>query len=166
MASGAGVVAAMILLYYRTNWRSVDVNEVVISTQGALVSICACCGAVEPYEAAIIGIVGSLLSIFGSDLMVRLRVDDPIGIFGSHFVASIWAILAAGLFLHPLAEYEEAPNGLFRGGGFRLLGHQLVGIIAFTAWGLVWGGLVLMLVGRFVPVRLSPEDECIGSGES
>lgn len=63
-----------------------------------------------------------------------LRVDDPVGAVAVHMMNGIWGTIAVGLFANPAVPgYNIADAngnvmaGLVYGGGFKLLGIQLLG---------------------------------------
>lgn len=48
------------------------------------------------------------------------------------------------------------------GGGWRLLGVQVLGLIALAAWGFAMTWFGLKLIGKVVPVRSTEEEEDLG----
>ena len=49
--------------------------------------------------------------------------------------------------------------GLFRGGGLRLLGVQLLGIVAIAAWSATWSYVLFTLLGKSYGIRVSKASE-------
>lgn len=75
-------------------------------------------------------------------------------------------MLATGLFSkeNPVIANEYSRTGVLHGGNWGFVGAQLIGILAYTVWGLVAGGLFVWVFARFVmAVRMTPEEEIIGS---
>lgn len=76
-----------------------------------------------------------------------------------HFIGSIWGLVSVGLF----AQHDhllENETGLFHGGGFHLLGVQVLAVVAITAWGIALALVFLVPLNNFViPIRVSVEDE-------
>ena len=95
----------------------------------------------------VIGAIAGLLYIGGSNLLLKVRVDDAVDAIPVHMVNGIWGMIAVGLFAAPrtlfLAYGQEVKHvGWFyawgRGSGdFRLMGAQLVGILFILVWCLV-----------------------------
>lgn len=66
---------------------------------------------VQSYAAVAIGAVGAWVYLGASALLVRLRVDDPLGAAPVHFFCGMWGVLAVGFFATEV--------GLCGGGGRR-----------------------------------------------
>ena len=70
--------------------------------------------------------------------MEKLKVDDPVACVPIHGLAGVWGMLAVGLFAE--RETDEGFSqytGAFKGGGFHLLGVQLLACVSFAAWSLL-----------------------------
>ncbi|CAE7942062.1 amt-3 [Symbiodinium sp. KB8] len=82
---------------------------------GALVAITATCACVHPYEAVIVGFVGSISALACNDLFeYRLHIDDPVGAVGVHGASGIWGLIAVGLFADAsLPGIEAGPLACF-----------------------------------------------------
>ena len=81
----------------------------------------------------------------------------------------IWGTIAVGLFATPTApEYSianaagEEIKGLFYGGGFELLGLQLLGFISVAAWTAVTITILFLVIKATVGLRASREEEIRG----
>ncbi|EOD41545.1 putative ammonium transporter [Emiliania huxleyi CCMP1516] len=66
-----------------------------------LVGITGPCGVVEPYAAAIIGIVSGAVYCGSWRLHERLRIDDPVHAGAVHAWPGFWGCIASGLFAWP-----------------------------------------------------------------
>jgi Ammonium Transporter Family len=66
-----------------------------------LVAVTASCAVVEPYMAIVIGVVAGWLYMYGSSLLVRLRIDDAVDAIPVHMINGAWGMLATGLFASP-----------------------------------------------------------------
>jgi Amt family ammonium transporter len=53
-------------------------------------------------------------------------------------------------------------GGVFTGGGWTLLGVQLLGLIALCAWGFVTTWIGLKVISLVVPLRSTEEEEEVG----
>jgi len=102
---------------------------------------------VEPWAAVLIGGISGLLYIGGSNLIIRLRLDDAVDAIPVHMINGIWGLLAVGFVASPryldmTYGTKVAHVGWFyslarENGDARLLAAQLVGILFILSWCLV-----------------------------
>lgn len=151
--SGAfGGLAALLLLWWRTG--QIDVPTIMNGALAGLVGITASANAVSTIESVVIGIIAGVAMYIVTALLERYEIDDAVGAVPVHLAAGVWGTLAVALFADPATW----------GGGSRLaqLGVQATGVIAAFAWAFGLGFLLLWLVNRRFPLRISPEGERIG----
>ncbi|MDE6636183.1 MAG: ammonium transporter, partial [Lachnospiraceae bacterium] len=153
-----------------------DVSMCLNASLAGLVAITASCDCTDALGSIIIGAVAGLLIVFGVWLLdYKLHVDDPVGAVAVHCLNGIWGTIAVGLFATTSApgslvlneqtgvvEEVFAGNGLFYGGGFDLLGRQLVGILAVAAWTTVTMIIVFLIIKAVVGLRATREEEILG----
>jgi Amt family ammonium transporter len=153
LAAAAGAVAAMFL-----SWMIGGKPDGSMALNGALaglVAITAGCATVSSLGALAIGLVGGLLvvlSVYFIDAV--LKIDDPVGAVSVHGVCGAWGTLACGLF--------NTEGGLLYGGGFGLLGVQLLGVGTAFAWAFGLGLALFAGVRKVVGLRVTPEEELRG----
>ena len=116
-----------------------------------LVSITAGCDGVTDYGACIIGIIGGLIYKASSDLLQKLKIDDPIDAFPVHGMCGIWGVLAVGFF--------NKDNGIFYGGNGKLLGWQIAGVLAIIGWAGLFTFLTTYGLNYFNLLRISETEE-------
>ncbi|MCQ2512548.1 MAG: ammonium transporter [Lachnospiraceae bacterium] len=138
-----------------------DVSMCLNGSLAGLVGVTAGCDAVDALGSAIIGIVsGFLVVIVVEFLDLKLHIDDPVGAVGVHFANGVWGTLAVGLLANP--DAPAGLRGLFYTGDARLLGIQLLGIVAILLWvGLVMT-LTFFLIKKTVGLRVTKEEEIQG----
>lgn len=161
LAGGAGAVAAMLFMYWRTGrW---NVAMMLNGTLAGLVAITAPCAWVTPWAAVVIGAIGGLVMIGGSAFLERRRIDDPVGAVSVHGAAGLWGLLAVGLFADgTYGNYTTAlpyATGLFYGGGFDQLIAQVIGVAAVFLWAFITGYLVFKAMDKWFGIRVSAEEE-------
>ena len=147
-----------------------DVSMCLNASLAGLVAITASCDVTDAFGAIVIGAVAGLLVVFGVWLLdYKLRIDDPVGAVAVHCMNGIWGTIAVGLFATNSApEYSLADAsgnelvGLFYGGGFELLGLQLVGFVSVAAWTAVTITIVFLVIKAVIGLRASEEEEIIG----
>jgi len=127
-----------------------------------LVAITPASGFVGLGGALAIGVGAAALPYFAvAFLKSRLGYDDTLDAFGVHGVGGIWGSLATGLF----ASKEINPagaDGLFAGGGFKLLGIQAATTGLTIAFAFVASYALLLVVKAFMGLRVSEHEERVG----
>jgi Amt family ammonium transporter len=147
-----------------------DVSMCLNASLAGLVAITAPCDSTDAFGAIVIGIVAGLLVVFGVWLLdYKLHVDDPVGAVAVHMMNGIWGTIAVGLFATNTAPgYSIADAngnelvGLFYGGGFKLLGLQLLGFVSVAAWTVVTITITFLVIKALVGLRVSEEEEIVG----
>jgi len=120
-----------------------------------LVSITACCFAVSPGSAIIIGGIGGLVMIFSSWALVRLKIDDVIGAVPVHLMSGIWGTIAVALF----SDRSILATGL---GRLEQLQIQLYGISVCFLMGFCATYIIFRILNYFWPLRISHQAEIEG----
>lgn len=168
IAPAVATVVCMIFTWVK--YGKPDVSMCLNASLAGLVAITAPCDVTDAFGAIVIGAVAGLLVVFGVWLLdYKLRVDDPVGAVAVHCMNGIWGTIAVGLFATNSApEYsiaDAAGNelvGLFYGGGFKLLGLQLIGFVSVAAWTAVTITLVFLAIKAVIGLRASTEEEIVG----
>lgn len=119
---------------------------------GGLVAITAGCDLFGPREAVLIGAMGGLVVFFGDRALERLKIDDVVGAVSVHFLAGLWGLLAVGLF---------GADSLGTSAGSQL-GIQILGIITICLFSALGGFLLLHILNRVLPLRVTQHVETIG----
>lgn len=137
----------------------------MVGVLGSLVSITAICGVVRPGESLAIGFIGSAISIFGWQLLNRIKIDDPVGAVSTHAGGSIWGMIAVGLFVEKdtLENTFSDTYGAFKGGHVKILGVQLLACVSITAWTIITVFIQLYLIDKSVGLRFPLEEEVLGA---
>uniref|UniRef100_A0A1B0GNF3 Ammonium transporter AmtB-like domain-containing protein n=1 Tax=Phlebotomus papatasi TaxID=29031 RepID=A0A1B0GNF3_PHLPP len=142
-----------------------DIVDLINGILGALVSITAGCFLYHAWEAIIIGMIGSFLTCITMPLFDKMSVDDPVGASSVHGVSGIWGVIAVGLFADnpvPLTT-TNGRRGLFKGGGWYLLGIQTLSAVCLGVWGVMSTYLLLWFINKIVPIRMDSTEELLGA---
>ncbi|KAG8190247.1 hypothetical protein JTE90_001331 [Oedothorax gibbosus] len=163
-SSVGGGIAALVFSYF-TQHKKFMVTHLINGILASLVAITGGCALYHPWEAFIVGAVGAVLANCAVPLLDRLHIDDPVGAIAVHGAGSVWGMLAVGLFVEAdeLMRLSKGLTGLLRGGGWRLLGVQLMAVVVVSAWSMITTFLLLFIINKFVPIRMSPEEEKAGA---
>ncbi|MDE6531766.1 MAG: ammonium transporter [Lachnospiraceae bacterium] len=154
-----------------------DVSMCLNASLAGLVAITASCDVTDAFGAIVIGTVAGLLVVFGVWFLDNvLHIDDPVGAVAVHCLNGIWGTIAVGLFATDTAPAyargfgdgvtyganQIAGTGLFYGGGFKLLGLQLIGLVSVAAWTAVTITIAFYVIKAVVGLRVTEEEEIIG----
>ena len=96
LAAAAG--GAMGLGYSAWRWGRPNVSHCMNGILAGLVAITANCHIVGLDAALVIGAAGALIGIWGTELLVKLKIDDAVAAVPVHLFAGIWGTLAVALF--------------------------------------------------------------------
>ena len=161
IAPAIATVTCMIFTWVR--YGKPDVSMCLNASLAGLVAITAPCDVTDAFGAIIIGIVAGLLVVFGVWFLdYVLRVDDPVGAVAVHCLNGIWGTISVGLFATTSAPGNDDLVGLFYGGGFTLLGKQLIGFAAVAAWTVVTITITFLVIRAAVGLRVTEEEEIVG----
>tara|TARA_R110001583_G_scaffold51161_11_gene159809 strand:- start:44371 stop:47421 length:3051 start_codon:yes stop_codon:yes gene_type:complete len=151
-AAWAGITASICHYYYK---KFVDVGYILNGIIAGLVSITANCHAVSPMDAMLIGMIAGVLLYFSTGWLEKLKIDDALGVVPAHLFAGIWGTLAVAIF----ADLSVLETGLTRWQQFQA---QFIGIISIGFYSFILSYLLLKLINRFIPLRVSAADELKG----
>jgi Amt family ammonium transporter len=126
-----------------------------------LVAITPASGFVGPLAAMAIGAAVSVISFFAIQLKHRFHYDDTLDVFGVHGIGGMWGAIATGLFASVTVNAAGA-NGLFSGGGFALLGKQLLAVGVSAGYAASVTFLLIHFLKAFMGLRVSAEAENAG----
>ncbi len=161
VAPAIATVVCMIFTWLR--YRKPDVSMCLNASLAGLVGITASCDVTDCAGAIAVGVVSGLLVVFGVWFLdYVLHIDDPVGAVAVHCLNGIWGTIAVGLFATVSAPENDTLVGLFYGGGFELLGIQLLGMGAVIAWTAVTITIAFLLIRATVGLRVSEQEEING----
>ena len=161
VAPAIATVVCMIFTWIK--YGKPDVSMCLNASLAGLVAITAPCDVTDVTGAIVIGAVAGLLVVFGVWLLdYKLHIDDPVGAVAVHCLNGIWGTIAVGLFATTSAPGNDTLTGLFYGGGFALLGKQLLGFVSVAAWTAVTITITFLIIKATVGLRVSEEEEIVG----
>lgn len=168
VAPAVATVVCMVFTWIK--YGKPDVSMCLNASLAGLVAITAGCDVTDVTGAIIISAVSGVLVVFGVWLLdYKLHIDDPVGAVAVHCLNGIWGTIAVGLFATDTAPgYSIADAsgrklvGLFYGGGFELLGLQLLGFASVALWTAVTITITFILIRKTVGLRASEEEETLG----
>ena len=168
VAPAVATVVCMVFTWIK--YGKPDVSMCLNASLAGLVAITAGCDVTDVAGAIAISAVTGVLVVFGVWLLdYKLHIDDPVGAVAVHCLNGIWGTIAVGLFATDTAPgYSIADAsgkklvGLFYGGGFELLGLQLIGFASVALWTAVTITITFLVIRKTVGLRVSEEEEMLG----
>tara|TARA_Y100000590_G_scaffold435407_1_gene554778 strand:+ start:113 stop:1399 length:1287 start_codon:yes stop_codon:yes gene_type:complete len=144
LAACGGVMAASIIT--RLNFGKTDVVQMLNGAIGGLVAITAEPLMPSPFSAILIGAVGGIIVVYGTKLLLAIKIDDVVGAIPAHLFAGIWGTLAV-----PITN--SSAN----------FGIQLLGVIAINVTVFVISLIIWTIMKNTIGIRLSKEGEIKGT---
>ena len=158
LAAATGALGAMIISWFRAG--KPDPSMSLNGALAGLVGITAGCANVSPLSAIAIGFVAGLITVLSVELFDKVfHIDDPVGAISVHGIGGAWGTLAVGLFAQ---ESYGGVNGLFFGGGFTLLGVQLLGVVSIFFWTFTTALILFAVIKAMIGLRVRPDEELRG----
>lgn len=153
LAAAVATVAVMIITWIR--YKKPDISMTLNGSLAGLVAVTAGCDVVTPTGAFFIGLIAAFVVVFGIEFVDQvLKIDDPVGAVGVHCFCGAVGTLLTGLF--------DKENGVFYGGGFHMLGIQLLGVVSVILWVTITMVIVFNLLKHTIGLRASVEEETKG----
>ncbi|KAJ8647509.1 hypothetical protein MRB53_000532 [Persea americana] len=168
----AGSTAGLVTLFGRRlilgHWDALDVCNGLL---GGFVAITSGCSVVEPWAAIVCGFVAAWVLIGLNILSLKLKYDDPLEAAQLHGGCGAWGLIFTGLFAKEefvVQAYDSGeigakrPYGLLLGGGWGLLGAQVVEVLVILLWVSVTMGPLFYVLHKLRLLRISIDDEVAG----
>ncbi len=98
LAAAFGATAAMFIMMMK-GAKKPDPGMMVNGMLAGLVAITAPCAFVEPWAAALIGVLAAVIVIWAVGFIEnKMKIDDPVGAIAVHGVCGLFGVLCVGLF--------------------------------------------------------------------
>ncbi len=156
---------AAVLTSTITSWLLLGKPDLGMTINGCLaglVGITGGCAYVSVESSLIIGALSGVLVVFAVVFFDKIHIDDPVGATSVHLGCGVFGTICVGLFAESGVTTLSEVDGLFFGGGFSLLGVQLLGVVAVGAFTFVASCLVWLAIKATVGIRVSREEELAG----
>ena len=164
MTTNTGAIAA-VLTATITSWIFLGKPDLGMTINGCLaglVAVTGSCAFISILSSLIIGAIAGVIVVFSVVIFDRKKIDDPVGATSVHLACGIFGTICVGLFAQAGVTSLSEVNGLFFGGGFRLLGIELIGIVAVGAFVFTASALVWLVLKKTMGIRVSRKEEMEG----
>ena len=155
LAAACATVTTMIFTWVK--YKKPDVSMTLNGSLAGLVAITAGCDVVNPWAAAVIGVIAGIAVVLGIEFVDKvLKVDDPVGAVGVHCINGALGTLLTGLFI---SNEDLAARGMSR---LHFFGVQALGVFTVAAYVAVAITIVFFIIKKTVGLRVSREEELSG----
>ncbi|MFN8545999.1 MAG: ammonium transporter [Candidatus Binatia bacterium] len=174
LASITGAVGAMATLELKGLKH--DPTMLCNGMLAGLVAITAPCAFVDPWAAALIGLIAGVLVVFSVLFFENRGVDDPVGAISVHGINGLWGVISLGIFAN--GQYGAGWNGVVRESFVKLYGAdgvrgilygdasqlvaQCLDAAVVASFGFVAAFLWFTLSDRITPIRVAKDVELEG----
>ncbi len=155
LAAVAGLMGAG-LYSYLFQKRYQFSSKLISGALGGLVSITPGVNVVSFWGALATGLIAGIAVSWSSDFLLKLKIDDALGVFPIHGAAAIVGLITLPVFAKP--EVRDA----LVGGIPRQVLIQLLGVAICIVWAGITSFCVYWLIKRFVGLRIDPVVEMTG----
>jgi len=174
LAGIVGALAAMVTLMLKG--LKPDPTMCCNGMLAGLVAITAPCAFIDPWAAAVIGLVAGWLVVVSVFFWERVGVDDPVGAISVHGVNGLWGVISVGIFA--TGQYGAGWNGVVRDGMVKLYGSdgvrgllygdfsqffmQVIDASVVAVFGFCMAYVWFKVSDLITPIRVSKETEIEG----
>lgn len=153
LAAAAATLTTLIITWIR--YGKPDISMTLNGSLAGLVAVTAGCDAVSNWGALAIGIIAGTVVVFAIEIIdKKVKVDDPVGAVSVHGICGALGTILTGLF--------AVDGGLFYGGGFKMLGVQLLGVISVMAYVGIVGTIMFTVINKTIGLRVTQKEELDG----
>jgi Amt family ammonium transporter len=124
-----------------------------------LVAITPAAGYVSGPAPVLIGLIAGIVCCYAVKLKSKFGYDDALDVVGVHFVGGLVGSLLIGFFANPSFFDGKFEEGIFYGGGAKLLVEQALANGAAIVWSFVITLLIMIALKKTIGVRVSDEAE-------
>lgn len=148
--SGVAGLFGAALYSYLVEDRVDMIGKMIGGALSGLVAITAGADVVGPLGAIIIGFVAGILYDIGYEILLRMRIDDALGVVPAHGLGGAWGAIALAIF---------APTSALGRSNLEQLAVQTFGVFVNMAWVIVTSFIVFSIMKKTIGLRVSPKRE-------
>ncbi|MEL7655816.1 MAG: ammonium transporter, partial [Bacillota bacterium] len=128
---------------------------ILVGSVAGLATITPAAGFVEPWAAAVIGLLAGLICYWAVQMRIKLDWDDALDVWGCHGVGGVLGSILVGVFA---VGSVNGVSGLIEGSAHQLL-VQTAGVLIAAAYAFIVTMLILKVTNIFTPVRVTETEE-------
>lgn len=123
-----------------------------------LATITPAAGFIKPWSAAIMGVLAGFVCYYAVQLRIKLDWDDALDVWGVHGVGGILGSILVGVFA---VKSINGIDGLIAGNVHQFF-IQIAGVLIISVYAFVVTYIILKVVNKFLPVRVTEDEETKG----
>ena len=150
IAAATGVVGATIVTRFLAREQSF-MEAVFSGALGGLVAITASSDILTLWQAALVGLIAGGATVFGSLLLLKLKIDDAVNAVPIHGIGGACGAILCAVF--------AAPDKLLLPTRFEQILVQLLGVGANFVWAFGIGLVMFLVIDKTIGLRVSDEEE-------
>lgn len=161
--NSAGIMGMLVAT--AVTWKVLGKPDLGMSINGllaGLVAITPACAYVSIPVSYLIGAIAGILIVFAAINFEKMKLDDPVGAMAVHLANGVFGTLSVGLFAQEGVTGLSIANGLFYGGGIKLLGVQALGAVCVGAFVLLTTAITWLVIKKTIGLRVSLKEEIEG----
>merc|ERR1712100_748550 len=161
LCAASGGVSAMFLRRFVLEPKMWSVTYVCGGILGGLVSITAGCGSIHPRATILVGLIGGAVYCGSSELLQKMKIDDPVEAFPVHGACGIWGVMAVPLF--DINNFGVGGDQLANGNpiGKQIMANMIGWIVIFI-WTAIFSALMFSIIKALGLLRVDEEHEKMG----
>ena len=141
-------------------YKKPDVSMTLNGSLAGLVAITAGCDTVEPWAAAVIGVIAGFVVVFGIEFIDKVcKIDDPVGAVGVHGMCGFVGTICVGIFSNGYGT--NGKEGLVYG-EFECFGIEVLGAVVVALYVAIAMTIVFFVIKHTMGLRASREEEIKG----
>jgi ammonium transporter, Amt family len=117
-------------------------------------------GYITPLAAMVVGAVAAPISYYAMRYRDRCKLDESLDVWACHGMASLWGMIAAGLFA-TVAVNPEGANGFFFGNPGQM-GVQILAVVVTIVFSFGMTYIIARLLNASIGLRVTPMEEEVG----
>ena len=126
-----------------------------------LVAITPACGFVSPMGSIAVGFLAGVICALAVGLKNKFKFDDALDVVAVHLIGGVFGAITIGFFATKMTNSAGA-NGIFYGGNWSLLAHQIIAVLAVVVYSFVVTYILAKILDKTIGLRVSEESEYEG----
>lgn len=152
---GGAAATSSSLIFSTLRYKKPDAGLTLNGALAGLVGVTAGASMISYVGAMVIGIIAGIIMILSVEYIdTKLKIDDPVGAISVHGVCGTLGTIAIGLF--------ATDGGVFYGGGFKLLGTQVLGVLICAATAISLSYITFVIIKNTIGLRVERHEEIDG----